>query len=150
LVSHVAHVFARLVTTSTNHHIHHQPSIASAAEPHRHPEVFAAAFNSGSVEAVEALFEDLGVLVPEPGRPAAGDDRRAAMSAFLGLGVPIQVAPRHVYVADDVALLIVDWTIEGDAPDGTRVDLRGTATDVARRGVDGRWRYVIDNPFGTA
>ncbi|GAB3144667.1 hypothetical protein GCM10027290_23430 [Micromonospora sonneratiae] len=24
------------------------------------------------------------------------------------------------------------------------------ATDVGRRGTDGRWRYVIDNPFGVA
>ncbi|GAA2400924.1 hypothetical protein [Streptomyces coeruleofuscus] len=26
--------------------------------------------------------------------------------------------------------------------------VEGTATNVARRGSDGRWRYVIDNPFG--
>jgi hypothetical protein len=35
-----------------------------------------------------------------------------------------------------VALLAVDWEIDG------------TAVDVARRGPDGGWRYVIDNPFG--
>ncbi|MFJ3969784.1 hypothetical protein ACIPYR_16745 [Streptomyces parvus] len=27
--------------------------------------------------------------------------------------------------------------------------IAGTATDVARRGPDGLWRYVVDNPFGT-
>jgi hypothetical protein len=27
-------------------------------------------------------------------------------------------------------------------------DLPGTAADVARRGPDGVWRYVIDNPAG--
>ncbi|HET6287677.1 MAG TPA: hypothetical protein VFG15_13130 [Amycolatopsis sp.] len=26
--------------------------------------------------------------------------------------------------------------------------LATTATDVARRGEDGLWRYVLDNPFG--
>lgn len=41
---------------------------------------------------------------------------------------------------DGIALLIVGWTIG---------DVTGTATDVARRAADGRWRYVIDNPFGT-
>ncbi len=40
--------------------------------------------------------------------------------------------------------------MRGTARDGSRVDLSGTATDVVRRGTDGRWRYVIDNPHGTA
>ncbi|WP_457027959.1 YybH family protein [Kitasatospora sp. P5_F3] len=57
---------------------------------------------------------------------------------------------RHTYTADEIALLVVDWTITGTGPDGSPVDLTGTATDVARRGPDGYWRYLIDNPFGTA
>ncbi len=36
------------------------------------------------------------------------------------------------------------------AADGNRTHVDGTATDVARRGADGCWRYVIDNPFGIA
>jgi hypothetical protein len=28
--------------------------------------------------------------------------------------------------------------------------IEGTATDVARRGADGLWRYIIDNLFDTA
>jgi ketosteroid isomerase-like protein len=55
------------------------------------------------------------------------------------------VTTRHVYVAGDVALLIVDWSMKSAS-----LDLSGTATDVARRGADGVWRYAIDNPFGTA
>jgi ketosteroid isomerase-like protein len=68
---------------------------------------------------------------------------------MTALGMPIEVRPRHVYVADDIALLIVDWSIKGTATGGAVVDIEGTATDVARRGEDGVWRYVIDNPFGT-
>lgn len=41
--------------------------------------------------------------------------------------------------------MIVDWELGGEGP-----RVAGTATDVARRGIDGRWRYVIDNPFGLA
>jgi ketosteroid isomerase-like protein len=40
--------------------------------------------------------------------------------------------------------------MRGTAPDGTPLELNGTATDVTRRGADGVWRYVIDNPSGTA
>ncbi|MFI7698427.1 hypothetical protein [Nonomuraea sp. NPDC049480] len=42
----------------------------------------------------------------------------------------------------------MDWVIRGTDGDGQPVHIEGTATDVARRGEDGRWRYVIDNPFG--
>lgn len=79
-----------------------------------------------------------------------GTDRATANARLLGLGLPIDVRPRHVYVSDDIALLIVDWSIHGTAPDGGDVHVDGTATDVARRGRDGQWRYIIDNPCGAA
>jgi ketosteroid isomerase-like protein len=117
----------------------------------RHAEVFAAAFNSGDPDAVDRLYEERGVFVPEPGQqPVTGAERHRSNAAFQALGLPIQVSQRHAYVAEDVALLIVDWKIEGTGPDGAEVNLAGTATDVARRGPDGRWRYLIDNPFGIA
>ncbi|MET8868588.1 hypothetical protein ABZW11_37155 [Nonomuraea sp. NPDC004580] len=60
----------------------------------------------------------------------------------------MEAVPRQVYVAADIALLIVDWSMRGTARDGTEIAMSGTATDVLRRGPDGRWRYVIDNPHG--
>ncbi|MFF4615364.1 Cif family virulence factor [Nonomuraea jabiensis] len=73
-----------------------------------------------------------------PGHPVAGPARLAANQHLQSFGLPIEARPRHAYVAGDIALLIVDWS------------MRGTATDVVRRGPDGRWHYVIDNPHGTA
>ncbi|MEV4165880.1 YybH family protein [Nonomuraea dietziae] len=92
----------------------------------------------------------MSVLVPAPDRPMTGEDRAAATEYLRSLGLPIQARPRHVYVVDDIALLIVDWTIHGTTPDGGDVHMEGAATDVAGRGPDGLWRYVIDNPFGAA
>ncbi|GII94350.1 YybH family protein [Sinosporangium siamense] len=80
----------------------------------------------------------------------SGEDIGRANAEFLSLGLLIDVRPRHTYVAGDLALLVVDWTIDGTAPDGEHVHIEGTATDVARRGQDRGWRYVIDSPFGTA
>ncbi len=82
--------------------------------------------------------------------PVTGPDLHAANSRLQDLGIPIRVSPRHVYRNGDLALLIVDWIIDGTGRDGQPVRVEGTATDVARRGSDGRWRYAIDNPFGTA
>lgn len=126
----------------------HYPKIALTGDPLLHPSVFAAAFNSGDPGAVEAVYEPDGVLIPEPGRAVIGSDRAEANASFMALGLPIDVRPRQVHVAGDIALLIVDWSIRGTAADGEDVDIGGTATDVARRGPDGLWRYVIDNPFG--
>lgn len=118
-------------------------------DPARLPLVFAAAFNSGDPAAVEELFEPGAVFVTEPGTQVTGPARRAATGEFLGLGVPIEISVRNVYVAGDLALLIGDFVIAGTTRGGETVHQTGTATDVARRGPDGGWRYVIDNPPGT-
>ncbi|NUU25759.1 MAG: DUF4440 domain-containing protein [Streptomycetaceae bacterium] len=115
-----------------------------------HPKVFEAAFNSGDAALVAKVYEEGAAFVPEPGTAVTGDELHAANARFLGLGLPITVHLRHSYVAGDIALLVVDWTIDGTGPDGEPVHIEGTATDVARRGADGFWRYVVDNPFGTA
>lgn len=119
----------------------HDPSMALTSDAARHPHVFANAFNSGDLAVVERMYEPDGILVASPGQPVGGGERAAANQRMVDAGA-IDVRPRHVYVVGDLALLVVDWRIDG-GPDGT-------ATDVARRGVDGLWRYVIDNPFGTA
>ncbi|MER5301597.1 nuclear transport factor 2 family protein [Streptomyces lasiicapitis] len=105
------------------------------------PSAFAERFNSGDADAVRELYEPDAAFVPESGAPVHGADAIAAQNApFLALGLPISVTPRHVHVAGDTALIVVDWDIDGK--------VRATATDVARRGADGCWRYVIDSPFG--
>ncbi|MGN9845877.1 YybH family protein [Nonomuraea sp. H19] len=111
---------------------------------------FVAAMNSGDPHAVDHVYEDDAVLVPMPGHPVTGPARLAANQHLQSFGLPIEARPRHVYAAGDIALLIVDWSMRGTARDGSQVDLSGTATDVVRRGADGQWRYVIDNPHGTA
>ncbi|KRV49484.1 hydrolase [Wenjunlia vitaminophila] len=120
-----------------------------ADRPEEVPAVFAERFNSGDAAALAQVYADAAVLVPQPGTPATGQDLHAANGRLQKLGVPISVRPRHVYRSGDLALLIVDWVIDGTDGEGRPVHVEGTATDVARRGSDGRWRYVIDNPFGT-
>ncbi|WP_188190972.1 YybH family protein [Nonomuraea sp. SYSU D8015] len=117
-----------------------------AERPEDVPMVFAERFNSGDPAAVAEVYEGGAVFVPAPGTPLTGEEALVANARFMG--PPIAVRPRHVYTAGDLALLIVDWVIEGADRDGRPVRIEGTATDVARRGEDGRWRYVIDNPFG--
>lgn len=120
---------------------------------------FLAAFNAGDSRAIKRIYEDGAVLALRPGQPVTGPGLLAAHEHLLRLGLPMSAELRHTYVAGDIALLIVDWRIEGNPikgnpiegkADGRDVHFAGTATDVARRGADGRWRYLIDNPFGTS
>ncbi|MFE9704173.1 YybH family protein [Streptomyces sp. NPDC005930] len=121
---------------------------ALAVRPEEVPAVFAERFNSGDADALAEVYEEAAVLVTQPGAPVSGAELHAANGRLRELGVPISVRPRHVYRSGDLALLVVDWVIEGVGREGQAVCVEGTATDVARRGVDGRWRYVVDNPFG--
>jgi ketosteroid isomerase-like protein len=105
-------------------------------------------FTQRSGALLDRHYEPDAVLVPRPGLGLTGAQRVAAHDHLLGFGPPMRATVRHAYVSGDIALLIVDWAMRGTAA-GEPVDLSGTATDVARRGADGQWRYVIDNPFGS-
>jgi len=121
-----------------------------ASDVEQHTDVFMRAFNSGRMELIEQLFDPEAVFVPEPGKPVTGAEILRRTEEFLALGVPLSATARHIYQAGDTALLIVDWVIDGTGSDGSPVHMTGTATDVVRRGADGRWRYLVDSPHGTA
>jgi ketosteroid isomerase-like protein len=108
-------------------------------------------FNSGMVGAMMALHAPESVFIENDGRTITDHAEIAArLERDLRLGLPLAAKVRHVFVADDVAQIVVDWSIDGTGPDGKDVHLRGTACDIVRRGADGYWRYIIDNNQGTA
>ena len=110
-----------------------------------------ARFKSGRVSEVMALFEPKSVFVANDGRTITGHAEIAAkLERDIMLGLPVKTVVRHVFVADDIAQLVLDWSIDGTGPDGKPVHLEGTACDVVRRGADGFWRFRIDNNQGTA
>ena len=108
-------------------------------------------FKSGRVSEVMALFEPNAVFVANDGQTIAGHTEIGAkLERDIMLGLPVKTIVRHVFVADDIAQLVLDWSIDGTGPDGKQVHLEGTACDVVRRGADGFWRFIIDNNQGTA
>lgn len=108
---------------------------------------YTAAFNRGDVSALSDACVPNSIVVPQPGKGMAGPERDAANAHLLGMGVPMRAEVRHVYAVEDVALVLVDWSMRGTTEQGHPVDLGGTATDVFRR-IGGTWKYVIDNPMG--
>src|SRR5947207_13459614 len=108
-------------------------------------------FNSGKVSAMMSLYAPEAVFIAKDGRTIIGHTEIAArLKRDLKLGPPLEEKARHVFVADDIAQIVLDWSMDGTGPDGEHVHLGGSASDVVRRGGDGFWRYLIDNNLGTA
>jgi ketosteroid isomerase-like protein len=125
------------------------PDARGASAPAEVARAFAWAFNARDLDALMALYLAGSVFVPAPGQALRSPEAvRQALQSFLAIGLPIEMAVRHVYEAGDTALLVVDWAIRGTGANGQAVDLAGTGTDVVMRGAGGRWYYRIDNPFG--
>ena len=110
---------------------------------------FAERFNAQDLDGLHDLFEADAIFVPAPGTPVPAEGVRGALEQFLGLNLPITMSVRNAFANGDLGLVVADWTIEGTGPDGSQVSLAGSTADLARRGEQG-WKYVIDNPFGTA
>ncbi|MEW2501124.1 nuclear transport factor 2 family protein [Amycolatopsis sp. NPDC047767] len=108
------------------------------------PDALLARFNSGDVDAMEDLYAPEAVFVTNPGTTVSGWPAiREQLAVFLERKLPMNCEVRHAFVAGEVAMFALDWRLEGS-------DVSGVSTDIVRRGADGRWRFVIDNPFGTA
>lgn len=121
----------------------------------RHPDEIVPALlkhlNSLDTEIMLNFYHEDGILVDAGGVPQRGRDAiRTELAKYFSLGLPMQITARHIFVAGDTASLVLDWSYQGTAADGRAIHIVATANDIARRGADGYWRYLIDNPFGTA
>jgi ketosteroid isomerase-like protein len=122
-----------------------------ATEPADIAAALVARFNSGRADVMLEMYDREAVFISGDGRTVTDQaDIAAELEAFLNLGLPMDATARHVFVAGDIAQVVLDWSLDGTGPDGTHLHLEGTACDIARRGTDGIWRYLIDNPLGTA
>jgi uncharacterized protein (TIGR02246 family) len=111
--------------------------------------LFTAAFNSGNIEALMALYEPDAQLVPQPGQVITGHEAiRQALQQFLALKGAMQITTRYVIRGDAIALLSGQWHLKGSGPDGKNVEMGGKSAEVARRQSTGEWLFVIDHPFG--
>src|ERR1700742_4086434 len=88
-------------------------------------------FESGRVSEVMALFEPKATFVANDGHTITDHaEIGATLKRNIMLGLPVRTVVRHVFVANDIAQLVVDWSIDGTGPDGKHVHLGGTACDV--------------------
>jgi uncharacterized protein (TIGR02246 family) len=129
----------------------HEEDRAMASEQPLSPQELMSRFRvhvaDRALDALIALYEPAAVFVPRPGvvhtgRPEIG----GALAEMLGLSPSLETNIREVHQADGIALVIVDWSLSGTAPDGSAVTQSGRSADVLRRQSDGTWRVLIDHP----
>jgi uncharacterized protein (TIGR02246 family) len=121
-----------------------------ATEPRQLHELFGKFFNAKDTDGILSLYEPDAVLIAAPGsEPARGPEQiRAALDQFLAMDVKIEFGDAAVIAeSGDIALTHGSWKLV--TSDGQSAG-EGRTAEVSRRGADGTWRYVVDNPWGTA
>ncbi len=107
--------------------------------------------NAGNLDALMPLYEPEAAFAAQPGSLAHGlSGVRQSLAAFIGMKGTLDLKVTRVLEASDLALVAGVWSFTGTGPDGAPVTLTGHNADVLRRQADGSWRFVIDNPWGTA
>ena len=107
--------------------------------------------NGGNLDALATLYEPEAAFASEPGRLAPGHAGiRESLAGFIAMKGTLDLKVTRVLQASDLALVVGVWSFVGTGSDGGPVKLSGHNADVLRRQADGSWRFVIDNPWGTA
>ena len=123
----------------------------STATPEQVLESIVTGINSGNLESLMPLYESEAAFATQPGSLAHGPAGvREALTGFISLQGELDLEVTRVLEVDDLALVTGVWKFNGTAPDGAPVHLEASNADVLRRQSDGTWRFVIDNPWGTA
>jgi ketosteroid isomerase-like protein len=118
----------------------------SAREPADASTLFERHFAANDLEGLMSLYEE-GAVFPTPRGISTGHDEiRATLKAYLDSGAKLVFGESLVFAAGDLALIHTPWTMQ--MPDGSTP--AGATAEVVRRQSDGSWKYIIDNPDGTA
>jgi uncharacterized protein (TIGR02246 family) len=122
----------------------------AASTPEQVLESIVTGINSGDLESLMPLYESEAAFATEPGSLAPGASGiRGALTGFISMKGKLDLDVTRVLEVDDLALVVGVWSFDGTGPDGEPVRLEARNADVLRRQADGRWRFVIDNPWGT-
>jgi uncharacterized protein (TIGR02246 family) len=117
-------------------------------EPQQMQAAFEAAFNSGDINQLLALYEPEAVLAPQPGQRVTGLAAiKEAFNGFLALKGTMRV--KHVYAMEcgNIALLQGEWKLTAKGPDGKQMEMGSRTAEVVRKQPDGTWLYIIDHAF---
>jgi uncharacterized protein (TIGR02246 family) len=123
---------------------------AGCSVPAEVPHAFDAAMNAGDLDGLLRVFSNNATMRMTNGEVAQESpaELRGAMAQLLAMKPRICNTVRRVLSSDNIALVLLDWTLSVTLPDGQPRVEQGTATQVMEKGRDGGWRLRISNPLG--
>jgi uncharacterized protein (TIGR02246 family) len=126
------------------------PSNRTTTTPEEVLKAIVDGINAGNLDALMPLYESDAAFAAQPGNLIQGlAGVREGLAGFIAMKGKLDLKVTRVLMADDLALVIGVWSFTGSGPDGKPVRLASKSADVLRRQLDGSWRIVIDNPWGT-
>ena len=94
-------------------------------------------FNKGNIDFLMTLYENDACFIIQPGQLVKDRELlRKAFNDFINIGVKLDARVKRVYYVNNLALLITEWSLIGNEPDGKSINLTGKGTIVFRR----QWR----------
>ena len=105
----------------------------------------AAAFNTGDISTVMKIYDNTGVIVPEPGKHVSGKEQfEEAVRAILSIKGKMEIRTVYCIQTGNVAVGRSEWNIT----DGDEVKVSAKGIEVMKQQPDGTWKIVIDHAFG--
>jgi len=105
----------------------------------------AAAFNTGDVATVMSMYDETGIIVPEPGKTATGRAQfEESIRAILSIKGKMEIKTVYFLQTGNIALGRSEWSIT----DGGEVKISAKGIEVMKQQPDGTWKIVIDQAFG--
>lgn len=107
-------------------------------------------FNTGDIDGVLTHYEPDAISIDKSGNTFTGEKNlRNAFEIFFAMKAQLTLINVKTIVAGDIGCNYSKWKITGKRPGGEILRIEGAAVDVVRRQVDGSWKIVIDNPWGS-
>jgi ketosteroid isomerase-like protein len=105
--------------------------------------------NKKDIDAFVSLYEPNASFIDESGENINGTEKiREKIKGYMSMNGKLESTVTKIIPAGDIVLAYSNWAFKASGPDGSPVNLGGTAIDVLRKQSDNSWLVVIDNPWG--
>lgn len=97
------------------------------------------------LDAAVNLYHENATFVPTADRPPVNGHEgiKKELEIFLPIAATMKPVHRKIYENGDIALVKLLWSMQSD--EGPK---EFTALEVLKKADDGKWQYLIDNPYG--
>jgi len=104
---------------------------------------------NGDVNGALDCFDDEAIYVTGIGTFVTGKENiRKALEQVCGLKPDLQAQRSTGFTVDNITAWVDEWTMKATLPDGPKLEMRGTSSDILKKQPNGNWAYLVDNPYG--